>query len=143
MHRLRTYSSVIRFRLAALFWLAASVLMLSGLGLMGWGIYTGERQWIQYGAIALAVVVPVVILQWASAARAFCPLCMVPSLARKSCQKNRKARKLLGSYRTRVALSVTFRGHFVCPYCGEPTCVQVRESSSSQAHGHRADAGTS
>lgn len=120
----------------------------AGVGMMGWGIHTDERKWFLYGAIALGGVVPALIFQWAFAARAFCPLCMVPSMASKSCQKNRKARKLLGSYRTRVALSMMFRGHFVCPYCGEPTCVQVRDAVNLQqqphAGGHRSvDAGTS
>lgn len=127
MHRLRTYTSVIRFRTAAFFWLLGGVLLLAAFGMMGWGVLKDDRQWFHFGALTLVALIPVILIQWISSMRAYCPLCLVPSMARKSCQKNRKARKLLGSYRTRVAFSVIFRGTFICPYCAEPTCVQVRE----------------
>ena len=68
-----------------------------------------------------------VILQWLIASRTCCPLCLTPVLAAKNCAKHRHARSFLGSHRLRVALAVLFRNSFRCPYCHEPTALEVRE----------------
>jgi hypothetical protein len=60
--------------------------------------------------------------------RTKCPLCMVPILGNPSCVKHRRARKLFGSYRFRVALSALFAGYVACPYCQEMTSMEVRAS---------------
>ncbi len=70
------------------------------------------------------------LLQWIMASRTRCPLCLTPVLARKACSKNRNARKLLGSYRLRVAMGVLFKGFFRCPYCNEPSVMEVRQRRS-------------
>ena len=64
--------------------------------------------------------------QWILARRALCPLCMTPVLANKLCAKHRNARKLLGSHRLRVAVSVLTKGTFTCPYCYEASEMEVR-----------------
>jgi DNA-directed RNA polymerase subunit RPC12/RpoP len=56
-----------------------------------------------------------------------CPLCMVPPLQSRGCARHRTAEKTLGSYRLRVAKSILLAGSFRCPYCGEPTAMQVRQ----------------
>lgn len=55
---------------------------------------------------------------------------MMPPLHPKRCQKNRRARRLLGSYRLRVATGVLLRDRFLCPYCGEATKMAVREPAT-------------
>ena len=61
------------------------------------------------------------------AAKTRCPLCLTPVLATKGCSKHRNARTLLGSHRLRVAMSVLFKGRFYCPYCHEPSVLEVRQ----------------
>ena len=79
-------------------------------------------------AIAMLLALPLVALtQWITSTRARCPLCMTPVLADKSCAKHGNARSMLGSYRLRVAVAILFRNQFRCPYCGEPTVMQVRK----------------
>ena len=50
-----------------------------------------------------------------------CSLCMSPLWASRQCQKNSKVKPALGvSYRLGFASSIIAKGHFRCPYCGEP-----------------------
>jgi hypothetical protein len=65
-------------------------------------------------------------IQWLIAQRTRCPLCLTPVLSEKSCSKHRQAKTFLGSYRLRVALSVMFKGSFRCPYCNEPSVLEIR-----------------
>ena len=67
------------------------------------------------------------IFQCILAARALCPLCRTPVLAAKACAKHRNARTFLGSHRMRVAMGILFRDSFVCPYCHEPSVLEVRQ----------------
>lgn len=78
-------------------------------------------------AIALGVLAMLVtFIQWIIAQRARCPLCLTPVLAVKGCAKHRSARTFIGSYRLRVALAILFKDRFHCPYCHEPTAMEVR-----------------
>lgn len=79
---------------------------------------------VSIGLVALAAVS--ILLQWMVAQQTNCPLCITPVLASKACAKNRHARKVLGSHRLRVALAILFRNSFRCPYCNEPTALEVR-----------------
>lgn len=90
--------------------------------------------WCGLGMLAASPVVYGVqrMLSWG----ARCPLCMTPPLIHKSCQTNRNARRLFGSHRLRVALSVLFQGRFVCPYCGEPTKCELRNKRGLGRHGN-------
>lgn len=67
------------------------------------------------------------VMEWLISSRARCPLCMIPPLHPKSCQKNKRARRLFGSYRLHVATHVLFFDYFQCPYCGEATKISLRE----------------
>ena len=58
-----------------------------------------------------------------------CPICLVPLFANKGCSKNKKAKKLLGSYRLPVSGSILCCGHYRCPYCGEKFNVSVSKQS--------------
>lgn len=66
------------------------------------------------------------VLQWIFASGARCSLCMMPVLSRKGCSKHRHAKRLLGSHRLRVALSILLKGSFRCPYCNEPTILRLK-----------------
>ncbi len=83
-----------------------------------------------YVALALFIgFVPLAIIQWVNAQSAKCPLCITPVLANKNCSRNRNAKTLLGSYRLHTSLYIIFSNHFRCPYCNEPTAMEVRKRS--------------
>lgn len=126
MHRLRSKSAIYRLRFAALLLCAKCVLVPVAGGVLLYSLVVHDMKLtlIAMGLILLAVVV--VIFQWLVSARTSCPLCMTPVLAKKSCTKHRHARTLLGSHRLRVAAAILCKNSFRCPYCHEPTALEVR-----------------
>lgn len=131
MHRLRSKSSILRFRTAALLVSAKCLLIpITSITLIySLVIHDDELTVISMGVLLLTFLVT--ILQWLVALRTNCPLCMTPVLANKGCTKHRHARSLFGSHRLRVALQIICTNTFRCPYCHEPTALEVRE------HRHR------
>lgn len=127
MHRFRSKSIIIRFQTVSLLILLKVLLVPSSLGILLYGIITNERKYIFLGGIVAGVTVILSVTQWILAARTRCPLCLTPVLAVKDCSKNRNAKKLFGSYRLRVAISVVLNGSFRCPYCNEPSAMKVRD----------------
>lgn len=136
MHRFPSKSTINRFRFVALLvcfkFLAVPVVA----GLL---IYSFIQDDSKLTIIALCLGIACVlmcIIQWSLAARARCPLCLTPVLASKGCAKHRNARTVLGSHRLRVALAILFRGRFLCPYCHEPSLMEVR-SRRQRSHARR------
>lgn len=132
MHRLPSTSSILRFRVAALLlWLNVLLTLATVVAFVH---AFRERHWdevvIALGVMGLSLLS--VCIQWLFAMKTKCPLCMTPVLAAKNCSKNKKARRLFGSYRLRVATSILFRNCFRCPYCSEPTQLTVRPRNSSR-----------
>lgn len=127
MHRLPSQAAINRFRLSAYLFILSFVVLIVGFGYLGWAVYVNQHNHIIFGSITIGVGILISIFQWIAAARARCPLCLVPSMAKKNCSKNRNARPLLGSYRMRVASSIILHGNFRCPYCNEPTVLEVRQ----------------
>ena len=133
MHRLPSASVVHRFRLSAILLLINYVLFPVSIALLGYSIFSEKMDLTFVGLGLLLLGIILALVQWGSAARARCPLCLTPSLTNKACSRHRNAKKLLGSYRLRVASSITFKGNFRCPYCGEPTVMEVRQRRNIQA----------
>jgi len=126
MHRLPSHSALVRFRLSAWFFVLGLVFLIVGLGYFGYAVSIGQERHILIASGVIAAGVICLIVQWITSARARCPLCLTPSMAKKNCSKNRNAQRLLGSYRLKVASSIILNGHFRCPYCNEPTVLEVR-----------------
>jgi hypothetical protein len=128
MHKMPSTYAIRRIRIAAMLLLAKCLLTPAAAGVLihSFIIHDTELTFIGLGMLLLTGLV--VLLQWLIATRANCPLCMTPVLANKDCTKHRSAKTLLGSHRLRVALSLLCTGRFRCPYCGEPTLLEVRQS---------------
>ena len=126
MHRLRSKSAILRLRIASLLICAKCLLVPLSASLLIYSIMVHDDglTLISLGIILLTALV--VILQWLIAARTNCPLCMTAVLAQKGCTKHRNARTFLGSHRLRVALAILFTNSFRCPYCHEPSVLEVR-----------------
>ena len=136
MHRLPSRSSVFRFRLAALLVFLWVGLLIAAMGEIGSGWLRDSKPEVFTGLYLLGGAFATFILQCLAASRARCPLCTVPPLVKKGCQKSRKAMTFFGSYRLRVAGGILFKGAFQCPYCGEPTKLLVRERSLGGIDSH-------
>ena len=127
MHRLPSTSSVHRFRLAAVFLCVKCLTIPIALGALILFLITENHAIAQVGVSLVALALLVAFLQWLLATRTPCPLCKISVLAKKHCMTHRHARTFLGSYRLRVALAILLRNSFHCPYCHEPTAMEVRE----------------
>ncbi len=126
MHTFQSHHSVRCVRLAA--WLACArcILVPVSFGMLVWAFVSYDRGLILKALVMAGVSVAVVILQWVVARESHCPLCRARVLGGSECARHRHARKLLGSCRLRVAVSVIALGMFICPYCNEKTAVVVR-----------------
>jgi hypothetical protein len=126
MHRFQSQSTITRFRLAS-FLLCLKLLLIPGiLGLLAYSIVESDHKLTYIALGAAGGTLMLAVLQFLLAGRARCPLCMTPVLASKGCSKHRNARTFFGSYRLRVALAVLFKGSFKCPYCNEPSVMEIR-----------------
>ena len=126
MHRLPNQKSVARFRFVALLLLASRLLMAASPVLLVCALIDGDRELTHLALALIGAALLLTIIQYFGAARCRCPLCLGPPLAHIACIKSRNARRWLGSYRLRVAISVMLEGEFRCPYCGEFTAIAVR-----------------
>ena len=100
---------------------------LVALGLLFTSISEKDDQLMTIAILLGLLAILCFIFQCILAARALCPLCRTPVLAAKACAKHRNARTFLGSHRMRVAMGILFRDSFVCPYCHEPSVLEVRQ----------------
>ncbi len=127
MHHPHSNSAVWRLRIASLLLLGNRILIPLAGGMLLVSIFASDRGLMMSGLILVIVGVLLIIAQWIAASEAGCPLCRTPVLSPMRCMKHRKARRLLGSYQLRVALAIMFKERFRCPYCNEPTAMEVRE----------------
>lgn len=127
MHRLRSISTIYRFRFAAFLLFAKFLLAPVAVGVVVYSFLVDDHELTLIGMALASLTVVVVIAQWLVANRTNCPLCMTPVLADKGCTKHRHAKAFLGNHQLRVALAILFRNSFRCPYCHEPTALRVRE----------------
>lgn len=134
MHRLRSKSAVFRLRIAALLLCAKCILVPITGGLLLYAIAISNVELISISLGMIGICIVVILLQWMIAQRTNCPLCRTPVLAKKKCAKHRHARKLLGSHRLQTALSILFTNSFHCPYCNEPTALEVRDPQQRSRH---------
>lgn len=121
-------------RAAALLLCLKCLLYPLAVGLLVYALLVHDRQLIMVGVGTLLFAGLVMIIQWILAQRTQCPLCMTPVLAKKGCTKHRSAKSLLGSHRLRVALAILFRKSFRCPYCNEPSALEVRDRSHYRSY---------
>ena len=126
MHRLPNQQAVSRFRLAALLLLCHRLLIVSLPILLVYSLIIAEPNLIHFSLALVGVSVLFTIILWVMVARLRCPLCIGLPLAISGSVKSRRASRLLGSYRLRVAHAILMKGSFRCPYCGEFTSVEVR-----------------
>ena len=97
------------------------------IALMAYALSTQEDLYALLGLCGMFTSLVLLILYRVSASSAHCPLCRGSVLRGSGAQRNRRARRSLGSHRLRVARDIVFTNSFVCPYCNEQTLCIVRE----------------
>lgn len=124
--------AVLRYKLAALGWILLLLLIPGAVAMACYTMFVMDRG---PGVIALKLIglaLLAFLLHWLFSLRARCPRCLAGSFSSKACSRHGSSRSLLGSHRLHVAMSVVFRNHFRCPYCGEFTAMKARTASSSR-----------
>ncbi|MBM3863107.1 MAG: hypothetical protein FJ385_04005 [Verrucomicrobia bacterium] len=127
MHRPRHRRTIWYFRIAALMLLFKFVgyLAVMILLLVAWNRNDYPQVLLALGILGLMLVTTVVVRLQAMHCK--CPLCMTPVMGKPRCAKHKRAKRFLGSYRLRVALSILTLGHFLCPYCNEYTRLELKD----------------
>lgn len=128
MHKMPSVYAIRRIRIAAMLLLAKCLLTPAAVGMLFYSLFIQDPHLALLGLGVLLLSGLTVLLQWLVSSRANCPLCITPVLSSKGCMKHRSAKPLFGSYRLRVAVSLLCTGRFRCPFCGEPTLLEVRHS---------------
>lgn len=126
MHSFRSSRHLFQLRMAAvaLMGLAGAAMVAFGSGLYAFLVV--DLEFMKITIFCVCLVVALALLYRVMAGSASCPLCRNQPLISKGCQKHRKAQRLFGSYRYRVAGSVLLTGSFRCPYCGESSACRVK-----------------
>lgn len=122
-------------KFGAAFLLLALVSLVLTVAVLGGAVYLHHQKiaLVALGLLGLSAVLFIVYRLFASGAH--CPLCRSPVLGGSRAQRNRNARRFLGSYRLRVACSILARNKFVCPYCNEATCCTVKDRNAPRRRG--------
>lgn len=134
MHRLHSKGAITRMRFAAFLLCVKCVIFPAAATTLIYALLFQEELLLMIAAGTFLLGGLVVIAQWIISQRTQCPLCMTPVLAKKGCTKHRSARSFLGSHRLRVALAILLKGSFRCPYCNEPTLLEVRDRSQNRSY---------
>lgn len=129
MHRPRHVQVIVKMQLAALLLCLSRLLIPAALVMAVMAVMSGEAGHLKIALALGGSAVALAILQWIVASGGKCPLCTMPVLSRRGCSRHRNARVVAGSHRFPVAFGVLFKGHFRCPYCNEPTLLEVREAA--------------
>ena len=124
--------AVLRYKLSALGWILLLLLIPAALAASCYTMFVMEREPAGVAIKLIGLAVLVFLMHWVFSLRTRCPRCLTGLFTRKDCSRHGSSRSLLGSHRLRVAVSVIFRNHFQCPWCGESTAMKARTAQSSR-----------
>lgn len=128
MYQSHSNSDVRHLRIASLLLLANRMLIVAASGLLLVAAFGNDRQLTIIGSAFLVISFILIIAKRIAALHVGCSLCRTPVLGSMSYIKHRKAKRLLGSYQLRVALSILFTERFCCPYCNQRSSVNIKET---------------
>jgi hypothetical protein len=114
-------------RLGAAAMLLAGVTALLTIGTLGATIYLRDQKLALVALGLLGITLLLIVLYRIFASSAHCPLCRAPVLGGSGAQRNRRAGRIFGSHRLRVASNIILNNTFVCPYCHEATRCVVKD----------------
>jgi hypothetical protein len=97
-------------------------------------MFVMDRAPAGYALMVIGVALLVFLVYWVCSLCVRCPRCLTGTFSSIGCSRHGGAKSLLGSHRLRVAVSVIFKNHFQCPYCGEHTAMKARSARSTRRH---------
>lgn len=121
MHHQRSAYSLRRIRRVAYHFLLNVVLGIIAISAVVYSVYYQNETWLyaSLGGVVFWLISSVFFYIKGAGVR--CSLCMTPLWLGRKCQKHKNVKPALGvSYRLGMATAVVFKGHYRCPYCGEP-----------------------
>ena len=127
MHQLSSARSVRALKLGSLFLFLLFLSLCGSLSLIVYALYADSPLQASLGLYGMALSLVFFILYRICSWSAFCPLCRGPVLGGSGAQRNRRAKRSLGSHRFRVARNILLTNSFVCPYCNERTLCRTKE----------------
>lgn len=135
MHRFPSRSTIFRLQFCAVLYLAGySILITSVLAVLVFMVMKMEARMVHAALVGLGFGAVLLFLQWLLSQRVFCPLCRMPVMGKKTCNRHRHAARVLSSYRLPVVKGALITGWFRCPYCNEPSELEVRERGRFRNH---------
>lgn len=120
MHRFSSKRALWRLRFASLLILLFPWLFIGLFGTLGYGLYHDIRDYVIGSLAFIGGIGLVALLIGLLSLSIRCPLCHAHVFRRTGCSVSGKARRTFGSLRIHVAHGALLRGHYRCPYCGEP-----------------------
>lgn len=125
MHHQRSLKAQRALRFGAWHFIFNLLVAVAAMVCVVYGLYLHDQFVVYYGVGLLVFWVVSLIFFFIKGAGQRCSLCMNPIWAGRKCQKHSKVKPALGvSYRLGTAVSIICRGHYRCPYCGEPFHVE-------------------
>jgi hypothetical protein len=131
MHLYRQKRNVLSVVITSVLTLLLFILPVVALFLFGWGLLDFQVDKIMTGVWVMGAWCCNALLHWIFASQSRCPLCRVPVMGVAGCQKHRRAKTILKSYRLAAACSVLLRRRYVCPFCNEITRVSTKRETTS------------
>jgi hypothetical protein len=128
MHTLRYRDLTRAIYISSLFFVIRSLAFVTFLVLLTFLIITNDEQLFHPLGIVVAVLLFSTPFGFLSGRKANCQLCKSPLMMTRKCNRHLKARKILGSYRLRVSISVLFTHSFRCQFCGERFSFSTKQS---------------
>lgn len=119
MHYTRRPGMAFAIRISSLFLVLNRLAVLAWIGTIAFAWYELSEESYWYLLITSLVSMFTWVFHAFWAARCRCQLCMAPIFSKAKCNEHHSAKKLFGSYRTRLAVAVLFVSRFRCYFCGE------------------------
>ena len=119
MHHIKRPGMARAIKISSLFLILNRFAVLALLGAIpyAWLERTEQSYWNILIIFLASISIWIICAFWS--ARCRCQLCMAPLLSRAKCNEHHSAKKLFGSYRTRLAAAALIIGRFRCYFCGE------------------------
>lgn len=133
MHLYRQKRNVISVIFTSLLTVLLFILPLMAVACIVWGLLAFQGDKMMAGVWIIGAWCMIALVHWILAAQSRCPLCRVPVMGGAACQKHRRAKTLMKSYRLATACSVLLRRRYVCPFCNEITRVSTKRDVNNKS----------
>lgn len=119
MHYIKSKSRANAFRLASSVFTCAYLSLFVTAGATIYVVTKNSENHLLFYGIVLGSTLLLWTLAIIISGTCRCQLCQASTMRSLKCSHHSKAKRLLRSYRLRIAIDILLKGHFRCSYCGE------------------------